>query len=718
MAFRIGLRTKLVFLSSFLFTIPWFGYQYVWEMEKYLRYGQEQTIVGTARALATALHDRPNLFDKQASFLASVEKGKDLYGFQIRQPIQLDGKYNDWPDFEKKAHFYQNDNVIWQADEYSEISQRFNAAVGKYDKYLYLFFSVVDDAMILRGENTRSIFLNDNLTISVINQQDQFKQYIISNKHQGWVEPYLVNPESPYPTPVSFIQGVWLPTNVGYNIEIRIPLEYVGSNIGFSFADVDTVSSKATSLIGSANTSFPDQLGTILVPSPEIERIVKGMSYTQSSIWVIDRHQRVLASAGDLNSASGVWRSSDTQSDSSDWWHWIESNILHPLYYQVLTKPSQDFFDQLYDESHIAGEHVDKALLGEVNSNWRLSTDKRAVILSAAYPIYIDEKVQGAVIVEETTNGIKTLRNKALEQLFTSIIAILLIGTIAFFFFASRISGRIRQLRNHAEVAIDEQGRVKQDFPLLNSNDEIGDLSRSFSTAVSRLAQYNQYLENLSSRLSHELRTPIAVVRTSIENLTMYPLPKQANAYIERAQSGINRLNHIITSMTEATRVEQLLQHTEKTVFNAADVVNGCINGFEQIYPNTSFSLQAHIKSAMINGSPEHFAQMLEKVVSNAVEFSTDNQVDVVILTAKKHLLVTVKNNGELLPEAMEHRLFNSMVSLRSNEQTESNQQPHLGLGLFIARLICEYHQGQISAENVREPEGVQINIEIPLVDQ
>ena len=60
---RFGLRSKLFLLSSFLFTIPWFGYQYVWEMEKYLRFGQEQTLVGTARALATALHERENLFD-------------------------------------------------------------------------------------------------------------------------------------------------------------------------------------------------------------------------------------------------------------------------------------------------------------------------------------------------------------------------------------------------------------------------------------------------------------------------------------------------------------------------------------------------------------------------------------------------------------------------------------------------------------------------------
>ena len=70
--FRFGLRAKLVLLSSFLFAIPWLGYQYVWEMEKYLRIGQERSLIATSQALATALHERPKLFDNQASFLDRV----------------------------------------------------------------------------------------------------------------------------------------------------------------------------------------------------------------------------------------------------------------------------------------------------------------------------------------------------------------------------------------------------------------------------------------------------------------------------------------------------------------------------------------------------------------------------------------------------------------------------------------------------------------------
>ena len=69
LSLRFSLRLQLLLLSLFLFTIPWLGYKYVWELEQYLRAGQEQTLIGTARSVATALHERPALFDSQSAYL-------------------------------------------------------------------------------------------------------------------------------------------------------------------------------------------------------------------------------------------------------------------------------------------------------------------------------------------------------------------------------------------------------------------------------------------------------------------------------------------------------------------------------------------------------------------------------------------------------------------------------------------------------------------------
>ena len=722
--FRFGLRTKLLLLSSFLFAIPWFGYQYVWEMEKYLRFGQEQTIIGTARALATSLHERPNLFNNQASFLPDVEKGKDLYGYQLSQAINLDGLPNDWPSFQEKSHYYGVYNQLGEKLTVDKLTNHFSAAVGKYDKYLYFFIQVVDDKVIYRNKNARAINKNDHLELSFNDVNGNFQRFILSNKDEGWLSAYRINDlESneilEFPTAISFIQGQWLNTEQGYNIELRIPLTKISDRLAFAIHDVDTPLSAAISSIGSADPSSADTLGTILVPSPEIERIVKGMSYTQSRIWVVDQHHRVLAKSGDIKKASGLWQKNINNPDNNNsWYAWIQK-YLEPLFQHLLNKPQNDFIDRLYDTQNLTGEHIESALAGKPKSQWRLTTDKKAVIISAAYPIYISDKVNGAVIVEETTNGILSVRNKALEKLFTSILAIMLLGTLAFFFFASRISNRIRQLRNQAEVAIDEHGRINNDIAqsmqTSKANDEIGDLSRSFSTAVNRLSQYNHYLENMSSRLSHELRTPIAIVRTSLENLSLQALPENSSAYIDRAQSGINRLNNILTNMSEATRLEQMLSQTDKVSFNVFDVLNGCIQGYQQIYPTFDIEYEASERKVFLEGSPEHIAQLLDKVITNAVEFSQDSKLFVTAELKSKDITIHISNNGILLPETMEQRLFDSMVSMRNTPQTKEDKTPHLGLGLYIARLISEFHQGKIVASNHHNPQGVTVSITLPL---
>jgi len=722
--FRFGLRTKLLLLSSFLFAIPWFGYQYVWEMEKYLRFGQEQTIIGTARALATSLHERPNLFNNQASFLPNVEKGKDLYGYQLSQAINLDGQSNDWPNFQEKSHYYGVENQLSAQLTVENLSNHFSAAVGKYDKYLYFFIQVVDDTVIYRDKNARAINKNDHLELAFNDINGNFQRFILSNQHQGWLSAYRINSiESneilKFPAVISFIQGQWLETEQGYNIEFRIPLTKISDRLAFAIHDVDTPISAATSIIGSADPSTAETLGTILVPSPEIERIVKGMSYTQSRIWVVDQHHRVLAKSGDIKKASGLWQKNISKSDNSDSWYAWTQRHLQPVFQYLLNKPQNDFIDRLYDTQNLTGEHIEAALSGTPKSQWRLTTDKQAVIISAAYPIYIGDNVNGAVIVEETTNGIRSVRNKALEKLFTSILAIMLLGVLAFFFFASRISNRIRQLRNQAEVAIDEHGRINNDIAQSmqssKANDEIGDLSRSFSTAVNRLSQYNHYLENMSSRLSHELRTPIAIVRTSLENLSLQALPDKSSAYIDRAQSGINRLNNILTNMSEATRLEQMLNQTDKVSFNIFDVLNGCIQGYQQIYPSFDIEYVVSDEKVILAGSPEHIAQLLDKVITNAVEFSQDTKLFVTAELKNKTFTIHISNNGILLPETMEQRLFDSMVSMREIPQTKEDKTPHLGLGLYIARLICEFHQGKIVASNHHNPQGVTISISLPL---
>jgi dedicated sortase system histidine kinase len=300
-----------------------------------------------------------------------------------------------------------------------------------------------------------------------------------------------------------------------------------------------------------------------------------------------------------------------------------------------------------------------------------------------------------------------------LESLFNTILAVMFLVMFGLFFFASRISSRIRGLRNQAESIIDDSGRVQNTIVASQNSDEIGDLSRSFSNIVERLSQYTSYLENMSSRLSHELRTPVTVVRSSLENLGMTEKNEESAIYIERAEEGIKRLNLILTNMSEATRLEQMLQTSEKEKIDLNKVVHGCVEGYKLAYPEANFERDAPEYSILISGVPEYIAQLLDKLVANAVEFSyKDQPITVYCRTLRDHAVVKIINAGPFLPEEMKDRLFESMISVRPQEK---QKQPHLGIGLHIARIIADFHGGQISAENRLDKEGVIITLVVPL---
>ena len=99
--------------------------------------------------------------------------------------------------------------------------------------------------------------------------------------------------------------------------------------------------------------------------------------------------------------------------------------------------------------------------------------------------------------------------------------------------------------------------------------------------------------------------------------------------------------------------------------------------------------------------------------MANAVEFSREQQpIKVYCRTLRDHAILKVSNAEPFLPEEMKERIFDSMISVRSQER---QKQPHLGMGLHIARLITEFHGGQIRAENRKDREGVIITVVIPL---
>ncbi len=691
--FRFTIRKKLLLVSLALLSIPYVGYEYVREMERYLQQSLVQNLSDVAHTLAGVLRDRDELFPANDEVMQNGHA--PLFMHTLTHPVQVDGYADDWQSYLDWAELYQQPQ-----------GPAFKLILGAYKQELYVLLKVQDQKVIYEQAGAPFAHAADRIQLVMTNKYGQLQRYQIGTSAPGKLSPYKVQRDwmgEQFTQTVTNISGEWQQSSEGYILELRIPRYLLGDRLGFVVENVDTANAQESIKLGTAGLDTLRKPGYLLQSSTAISRMISGMGEDAGRrIWVLGQQGHVVASYGNLVKPSGA--------DSTNF-----------IYALILPSASEHFVDDLAGASRLRGEEVRSALQGEPASRWRSSPDGRAVIVSAATPIKDAQGIIGAVVVEETTNAIQTIQQQAMATLFNKTIVIFLLVTLLLLVFATRLSIRLRGLSHQAETAIDRHGKVVTTEVSSPSSDEIGDMSRRFSAMLERLKHYNDYLESLASKLSHELRTPMAVVRSSLENMespekhaaSETETAQEQQVYLQRAREGMDRLATLVTRLSESARIEQALQSAELEQIDLTKLLASCIEGYRSIYPGAQFKALLSSDNCRVQGCPDLLVQMLDKLISNAVDFSSKNQPIEIHLTRHKHTLhLIVLNYGPCLPEEMTGELFNSMVSVRDGTK---QGEPHLGLGLYIVRKIAEFHQGDVIARNLEQGDGVAFVVRLPV---
>jgi dedicated sortase system histidine kinase len=710
--FRLTLRAKLVLVSLTLLLVPWIGYRYLIAVEDYLRQGREGVLLERARTLAALLSQRPELFARHESEQQSV--APHLFVRPVRTPVQLDGYPDEWNLYKDRLQSHGAKHVLFAQGEYREASLSFQLQWGSYKGDVYALFRVTDDTLVYRDPRSERFDDSDHLELDIEDGDGKVVSYVLATSSPGWVGAYAIAPDDDgAPRVDPHIKAEWQETEEGYNIELRIPRSSMGARMAFRVVDVDDDLQRAiANIVGVGSAHGAEHLSTVGVAAPQIQNLLRGLTPPATRTWVVDAGRRVIAMEGRLkqriDDAPDAAASADEQDGNGD-------VSTHALYRLLLRQPAEEFQDDLSTVSSLSGAEIEAALQGEAATRWRQTPDLRVSILTAAIAVREGDRIVGAVAVEETNNGILLLQNRALETLINVSVGGFVIVFGVLIAFATRLSLRVRRLRDGAELAIGPDGRVRDVTIAGDANDEIGDLARSFGQMLERLSQYNRYLESMAGKLSHELRTPVSVVRSSLENLETRTADAEQQLYLQRAREGIERLGGLLARMSEATRLEQSLQGEQSVRFDMEAVVRGCVDGYRAVHPAETFEFNCTRARPgpgfAVNGSAELIAQALDKLVSNALDFHRPQTPIVVTLhRGDDTIVLSVGNTGPNLPEEMRGRLFDSMVSVRS----EKSGEPHLGLGLYIVRLIADFHRARVEAVNRAGGDGVEVRIISP----
>lgn len=673
----MNLRRQLLLVSLLTLILPWAGCQFISETESALREGQKQMLRGTAQAIADSLSQYPDeLLTNQAGSAAN-----QIYAHPLATAPLIDGYVDEWtiPDGAMGTLRGTDGNIRY--------------AMGAFPQYWYVFVDVRDASIVF-----------SNSQDSNANRQNSDHVSLISINAMGEREIFRFQAEAPGKIVATRqtggriyeemrIAAHWQDTANGYSLEARIPRTLAGPGIGLAVSNTEDAS-----LPGVSSTTFSGESpGPVVTVSPVLRSVAASYVQPGLRLLITDKDGWRVAQAGQISSAG----SGDSGTEPpSGWLRIIYNLLLEPGAEASLAEPAPGGREQQ--------SYISEALQGQSSTRWFRSPGTGRAVVSVAQPIWSGTVQTGAVVLQQGTDAILSLTNQALTRLIvltlisTIVVAVVLLG------YASWLSLRIRQLSNAAELALDEK-RLHSSLPSALAGDEVGDLSRSFSSVLRQLGVYNDYLQSLAGKLSHELRTPLTIVRSSLENLEHEPLSADALKYTERAREGSDRLQKILHAMSEANRTEELMKNADFEYFDLRAVLTSTVAAYADAWPEREFAFQCDVTQATVNGSPELIIQMLDKLVNNAIEFTAaDDEIRISLDVESAALILGVSNPGPPLPEEMGTQLFHSMVSVRSGETGK-----HLGLGLYIARLIAEGHGGTIGATNTNT--GVLFRVRLPV---
>ena len=666
-------------VSLLTLILPWAGCEFIRETESALREGQRQMLGGTAQAIADSLSQYPDeLLSGQGNDVAN-----QLYAQPLATAPLIDGYADEWtiPDG-AMATLRGADGAI-------------RYVFGAYPQYWYVFVDVRDSSIVFDDSQEEIANRRYSDHVSLISVDDNGERDIFRFQAEAPGKIVATRQTGTQIFDELRIVAHWQDTANGYSLEARVPRTLAGPRIGLAVHNTED-----TSRAGISSATYTGETpGPVVTVSPVLRSVAASYVQPGLRLLITDKDGWRVAQAGRISTAGS---GDGSTQPPSGWLRIIYNLLLEPGAEASLAEPAPGGREQQ--------SYISEALQGQASTRWFRSPGTGRAVVSVAQPIWSGTVQTGVVILQQGTDAILSLTNQALTRLIiltlisTIVVAVVLLG------YASWLSLRIRQLSNAAELALDEK-RLHSSLPSALAGDEVGDLSRSFSSVLRQIGIYNDYLQSLASKLSHELRTPLTIVRSSLENLEHESLSDDALKYTARAREGSDRLQKILNAMSEANRTEELMKNADLENFDLRAVLASTVAAYADAWQERKFEFRCDVENANIKGSPELIIQMLDKLVNNAVDFTPPGDTISVSLDRQPDsLVISVENPGPPLPEEMRTQLFHSMVSVRSGEAGK-----HLGLGLYIARLIAEGHNGSIEATNTAN--GVMFQVRLPSQD-
>lgn len=281
-----------------------------------------------------------------------------------------------------------------------------------------------------------------------------------------------------------------------------------------------------------------------------------------------------------------------------------------------------------------------------------------------------------------------------------------------------------RELAQAVNILMDASERISEnclDFQVKQpvKQNELGQLCQSFEDMRSALYHNNQEMwrmleerKRLNAAFSHDMRTPITVLKGYTDLLEKYvpdgKVSEEKLMEILGMMTGqINRLETYTQKMSSLHKLEDLTPRRSEIVWK--DFVNNCRGISSMLAGALQVCFSQYADQEGVQMDEELVLEVYENLVSNAVRYAK-RRLEISLVAEADMLRITVSDDGRGFSEEALRRAADPFF----RGEQEQKESPHLGLGLYVCRVICEKCGGELSVENVqsgKDAEGIGSNL-------
>jgi len=223
--------------------------------------------------------------------------------------------------------------------------------------------------------------------------------------------------------------------------------------------------------------------------------------------------------------------------------------------------------------------------------------------------------------------------------------------------------------------------------------------------------------ETFSNDLAHEIRNPLASLKSASELLDKTTAKTESEKLLTIINHDVERIERLITDYSQMLKDEATWSREKMSKINLLDVIDNVVEDFRQDLKNQNKNIKINIKkkinsknSYFILGIENRLEQVVANLLDNSISFSEDNKkIEIIMEETSNNVLVVIKDEGPGFSETSPQKIFKRFYSNRPKSFGK-----HSGLGLNIVKNIVELHEGTISASNRVNKQGAQVEVLLP----